>query len=111
MTKLYNEFVFGFKNFAGEVDNSMQDPDIDPSTGLIYYGDDIEKQMASGQINEMDSTQTNEESGEEFDTETDENKNKSDDDTLISGISVEEQNLKKEEDAAEQKNIATLKKN
>ena len=110
MTKLYNEFVFGFKNFAGEVDNSMQDPDIDPSTGLINYGDDIEGQMASGQINEMDSTQTNEESGEEFDTETDENKNKSDDDTLISGISVEEQNLRKEEDAQEQKNIATLKK-
>ena len=113
MQRLYNEFLFGFKNFAGEVDSSTQGPDIDPSTGLINYGDDVERQMASGEIDrasEMDSTQTDEESGEESNTETDANKNKSDDNTLISGVSVEEQNLKKEEDAQEQKNIATLKK-
>ena len=110
MKKINEEFFFGFRDFAKDVDSSMKDPDVDPSTGLINYGDDIESQMTSEQINEMDSTQTNEESGEKFDTETDENKNESNDDTLISGISVEEQNLRKEEDAQEQKNIATLKK-
>ena len=110
MQKINQEFFFGFKDFAKDVDTSMQDPDVDPSTGLINYGDDIESQMASGEIDqasEMDSMRTDEESREESETET---VNESNDDTLISGISVEEQNLRKEEDAQEQKNIATLKK-
>ena len=110
MQKINQEFFFGFKDFAKDVDGSMQDPDVDPGTGLINYGDDIERQMASGELNEMENMQTNEESGEESNTETDVNKNESNDDTLISGISVEEQNLRKEEDVQEQKNIATLKK-
>ena len=110
MQKINQEFFFGFKDFAKDVDGSMQDPDVDAGTGLINYGDDIERQMASGELNEMENMQTNEESGEESNTETDVNKNESDDNTLISGISVEEQNLKKEEDVEEQKNIATLKK-
>ena len=96
MQKINQEFFFGFKDFAKDVDGSMQDPDVDPGTGLINYGDDIERQMASGELNEMENMQTNEESGEESNTETDVNKNESDDNTLISGISVEEQNLRKD---------------
>ena len=114
MKKINQDFFFGFKDFTKDVDTSMQDPDVDPSTGLIDYGDDIEGQMASGDPNvlrdELESTQTNEESGQELNKDNNENTNKSDDDTLVSGISVEEQNLIKEQDAEEQKNIATLKK-
>ena len=114
-----NDRPFPIRLGAGElaVNNNNVSPGLffadntaSPSTGLINYGDYAERQMASGEANQMESMQTNEESGEGSDTETDENKNKSNDDTLITAVSVEEQNLKKEEDAEEQKNIATLKK-
>ena len=105
--KLNKEFFFGLQNFGKDVTNSMEDPDVDPSTGLLYYGDDIEKQMQQQSSNQNQGNNEEEESS----NETDENTNEqTDDGTLISGVTIEDEKLQIEEESQEQKNIALLKK-
>ena len=104
--KLNDEFRFGLQNFGKDVTNSMEDPDVDPSTGLLYYGDDAERQMQQQSSNQ--NQENNEEEGSS--NETDENTKETGDGTLISGVTIQDEKLQIEEESQEQKNIALLKK-
>ena len=94
------EFQVGFKGLARDIVEGQSDPDIDPSTGLIYYGDEIEQRLQGA------SGGQGQDQFEVMDGETDDSNNI----TGVSTMGVEEDNLEVEKDPSEEESIQTLKK-